>query len=157
MAMPQCCYLAKGAKRRIPDVSAKDVSAKTWRWTFRQKYMPKRLRLKTSAKTFRMQYGAYPVYARSPSPSQRPAFTTIASRSPFPLGLCSCSTSLARWEYKRPPKGPRGTRGTGDISEARFMLCIIPTLLVLSFFFNSRILQTGILSWLCFWFSTNWT
>ena len=40
------------------------------------------------------------------------------------------------------------------ISEARFMLCIIPTLMVLSFFFNSRILQTGILSWFCFWFST---
>ena len=45
------------------------------------------------------------------------------------------------------PKVPRGTRGNGDISisEARFMLCIIPTLMVLSFFFNSRILQTGIL------------
>ena len=27
----------------------------------------------------------------------------------------------------------------------RFMLSIIPTLMVLSFFFNSRILQTGIL------------
>ena len=38
----------------------------------------------------------YPVYARSPSPSQRPAPTTIASRSPFPLGLCSCSTSLSK-------------------------------------------------------------
>ena len=38
--------------------------------------------------------GAYPVYARSPSLSQRPAPTTIASRSPFPLGLCFCSTSL---------------------------------------------------------------
>ena len=41
------------------------------------------------------------------------------------------------------PKGPRGTRGNGDISEARFMLCIIPTIMVLSFFFNSRILKTG--------------
>ena len=40
--------------------------------------------------------GAYSVYARSPSPSQRPAPTTIASRSPFPLGLCSCSTSLSQ-------------------------------------------------------------
>ena len=40
--------------------------------------------------------GAYSVYARSPSPSQRPAPTTIASRSPFPLGLCSCSTSLSK-------------------------------------------------------------
>ena len=36
------------------------------------------------------------------------------------------------------------------------MLCIIPTLMVLSFFFNSRILQTVILSWFRFWFSTNW-
>ena len=43
------------------------------------------------------------------------------------------------------PEGPRGTRGNGDISEARFMLSIIPTLIVLSFFFNSWILQTGIL------------
>ena len=43
------------------------------------------------------------------------------------------------------PKGPRGTRGNGDTSEARFMLCLIPTLMVLSFFFNSRILPTGIL------------
>ena len=36
---------------RIPDVSAKDVSAKTWRRTFRQKNMPKRLRLKSLAET----------------------------------------------------------------------------------------------------------
>ena len=43
------------------------------------------------------------------------------------------------------PKGPRGPRGIGDIPEARFMLSIILTLMVLSFFFNSRILQTGIL------------
>ena len=36
--------------QRIPDVSAKDVSAKTWRRTFRQKNMPKRLRLKNLPK-----------------------------------------------------------------------------------------------------------
>ena len=36
---------------------------------------------------------SYTVYARSPSPSQRPAPTTIASRSPCMLGLFSCSTS----------------------------------------------------------------
>ena len=78
----------------IPDVSAKNVSAETWRRTFWQKYMPERLRLKTFIETFRMICGAYPVHARSPSPSQRPAPTTIASRSPFPLGLCSCTTSL---------------------------------------------------------------
>ena len=65
----------------------------------------------------RMICGAYPVYARSPSPSQRPAPTTIASRSPFPLGLCSCY---------------------GDISEARFMLCIIPTLMVSLLFLLSN-------------------
>ena len=79
---------------------------------FPLKNMPKRLRLKTFAETFLMICGAYPVYARSPSPSQRPAPSTIASRSPFPLG---------------------------------FSLSIIPKLMVLSFFFNSRILQTGIL------------
>ena len=42
-------------------------------------------------------------------------------------------------------KGPRGNRGNGDISVVRFILCIFPTLLVLLFFFNSRILQAGIL------------
>ena len=92
-------HIARGfspAFRGIPDVSAKDVSAKTWRRTFRFKKMPKRIRLKTFAETFRMICGAYPVYARSPSLSQRPAPTTIASRSPFPLGLCSCSTSLSK-------------------------------------------------------------
>ena len=30
-----------------------------------------------------------------PHPSRRPASTTIASRSLFPLGLCSCSTSFS--------------------------------------------------------------
>ena len=56
--------------------------------------------LSTSAKTdflrAKIQCAAYPMYARSPSPSQRPAPTTIASRSLFPLGLCSCSTSLSK-------------------------------------------------------------
>ena len=83
---------------------AADVSAKTWRRTFRQKYLPKRLRLKTFAETFRMICGAYPVYARSPSPSQRPAPTTIASRSPFPLDLCSCSTSLSKMGIQAAPR-----------------------------------------------------
>ena len=49
--------------------------------------------------------GAYPLYARSPSPSQRPAPTTIASRSPFPLGLCSCSTSLSKRGIKAASRG----------------------------------------------------
>ena len=47
------------------------------------------------------------MYARSPSPSQRPAPTTIASRSPFPLGLCSCSTSLSKMGTKAAPRGRR--------------------------------------------------
>ena len=94
-----------GDSGRFGKNMAADVSAKTWRRTFQQKHgggrfgkknMPKRLRLKTLAETFRMLCGAYPVYARSPSPSQRPAPTTIASRSPFPLGLRSCSTSLSK-------------------------------------------------------------
>ena len=75
---------------------AADVSAKSWRRTFRQKNMPKRLRLKLFAETFRMICGAYPVFGRSHSPSQRPAPTTIASRSALPLGLCSCSTSFSK-------------------------------------------------------------
>ena len=45
------------------------------------------------------------VYARSPSPSQRPAPTTIASRSPFTLGLCSCSTSLSKMGRLAAPSG----------------------------------------------------
>ena len=102
---------------------------------FDEKNIPKRPRLKTIDETFRMICGAYPVYARSPSPSQRPDPTTIASRSPFPLSLCSCRPRLARWEYKQ-PKGPRGTRGIVDISEARFMPCIIPTVMVLTFFYK---------------------
>ena len=67
--------------------------------------------------------------------SQRPAPTTIPSRSPFPLSLCSCSTSLS--------KGTRGTRGNGDICEAPLILSIIPTILVSLSFFIFRFLQTG--------------
>ena len=71
---------------------------------FGEKNMPKCLRLKTFAETFRMTCGAYPVYSRSSSPSQRPAPTTIASRYPFPLGLCSCSTSLSKMGIKAAPR-----------------------------------------------------
>ena len=40
--------------------------------------------------------GSYTVNARSPPPSQRPAPTTTALRSPFLPNLCSCSTSLSK-------------------------------------------------------------
>ena len=53
------------------------------------------------------------MYARSPSLSQRPAPTTIASRSRSRYVFAPVRPRLARWEYK----GPRGTRGNGDISE----------------------------------------
>ena len=101
MAMPQCFYGFR---------------------TFRQKHgggrfgktnMPERLRLKIFAETFRMICGAYPVYARSPSLSQRPAPTTITSRSPFPLDLCSCSLSLSKMGIYAAP------RGRGALEEMR--------------------------------------
>ena len=117
MAMPQCCYLAKGAKRpshttntikfdRIPfdpcnsikrfDLCPFDQKNSTYlqppgknmaEEVSAEKNMPKRLRLETFAETFRMICGAYPVYARSPSQSQSPAPTTIVSRSPFRWGI----------------------------------------------------------------------
>ena len=61
-------------------------------------------------------------------------------------GVCTLALFDLAWQDGNisSPKCPRGTRGNGNISEARFILCIIPTLLVL-LFFNSRILQTGIL------------
>ena len=110
---------------RIPDVSAQDVSAqdvsaKTWRRTFRQKKYAETSQAKKFAGTSRMIYA---MYARSPSPSQRPAPTTIASRSPFPLGLCSCSTSLSKMGIYAAPRGrgaleEMGTypRGEQDVS-----------------------------------------
>ena len=86
--------------------------------------------------------GAYAVYARSPSPSQRPAPTTIASRSPFPLGLCSSSTSLSKMGIKA------AARGRGALEEMgtypRHVLCFASFLHLRSYRF-SRILQTGIL------------
>ena len=51
---------------------------------------------------------------------------------------------LIRWEHKQ-PQGAGGTKRNRDVSEARLVLCIIPTLLVLLFSLNSKILQTGIL------------
>ena len=79
---------------------------------FGKKNMPKRLRLKIFDETF-MICGAYTVYARSPSPSQRPAPSTIASRSPFRLGLRSCSTSLSKMGIWAAP------RGRGALEEMR--------------------------------------
>ena len=137
MAMPHCCYLAKGAKRpshttntikfdRIPFDPCNSIKRfdlcpfgfRTFRHkTFRQQdggrrfgnfLLPKRLWCRNVFTAGERRFGnkfsvlslsnvgAYSVYARSPSPSQRPAPTTIASRSPFPLGLCSCSTSLSK-------------------------------------------------------------
>ena len=57
--------------------------------------------------------GSLTMYARSPSPSQPPAPNTIASRSPFPLGLCSCSTSLSKMGTWAAP------RGCGALEEMR--------------------------------------
>ena len=49
--------------------------------------------------------GSYTAYRCSPSPSQRPAPTTIAGGSPFPLGLCSCSTPLRKIGTEAAPRG----------------------------------------------------
>ena len=98
---------------RIPDVSAKDVSAKTWRRTFRQKNMPKRLRLKSLAETFRMICGAYSVYARSPSPSQRPAPTREFKSSKF-----------SSWSRKLGPGlGLESRRSRGKSLEEKSRIC----------------------------------
>ena len=99
---PQCCYLAKGAKR--------------------------------------------PSHTTNTKKFDRIPFDPCNSIKRFDL----CPFHQKNSTYLQPPnisgpKGPRGTRGNGDICEARFMLCIIPILMVLSFFFSSRILQTGIL------------
>ena len=90
---------------RILDVSVTDVSATIRRRTFRRQKCRRNVFVtETSSrklKTFVLEAkilkcGANAVYARSPSPSQRPAPTTIDAQSPFPLGLCSCSTSLSK-------------------------------------------------------------
>ena len=61
----------------------------------------------TSTTTTTTTTTTYTVYARLPSPSQRPAPTKIASRSSFPLSLCSCSTSLSKMGIKAAPRGHR--------------------------------------------------
>ena len=138
MAMPQCCYLTKGAKRpshttkkikfdRIPfdpcnsikrfDLYPFDQKNSTYLqppntiWfnffveSFGLKFLSQvTTKLNQLHSNSRNKYVnsrkyhivAYAVYARSPSPSQRPAPTSIASRSSFPLGLCSCSNSLSK-------------------------------------------------------------
>ena len=48
------------------------------------------------------------------SPSQRRAPTTIAPRSQFRLGLCSCSTSLSKMGTRADPRAP-GQRKWGHI------------------------------------------
>ena len=83
------------------------------------------------------------MYARSLPPLQRPAPTIFASFVPARSWLLF---DLAQHDGNiSGSKGPRGTGGNRDISEARFILCIIPKILVLFLFFTSRILQAGIL------------
>ena len=60
----------------------------------------------------KLGFGKLGIYPRSSSPSQRPAPTTIASRSPFPLGLCSCS-DFERFGKRRFGKRRFGKRRFG--------------------------------------------
>ena len=149
MAMPQCCYLAKGAKRpshttntikfdRIPfdpsnsikwfDLCPFDqknsthlqppVSAKIWWRTFRQIYIYIYFLISQFAGGCSSYINSTKKYAETSQAKiicrnvsyemwgisgvctlsltvAKTTPTTIASRSPFPLGLCSCSTSLS--------------------------------------------------------------
>ena len=61
--------------------------------------------------------GSNTVYARSPSPLQRAAPTTITPRSPFPL--CSCSTSLSKMGTRAAPRGRRPPEGSGAYPTAK--------------------------------------
>ena len=65
------------------------------------------------------------MYARSPLPSQRPATTTIASRSPFPLGLCSCSTSISKMGTLAAPRGSGALKEWGQIRGPKTLLCYL--------------------------------
>ena len=89
------------------------------------------------------------MYARSPL--QRPAPTT-----PFPLGNCSYSTSLSQIKNISGLKGPRGTRGNGDISKARFIR-IIPTSLNKLIFYKLDLIQNNTTVQFVEKSSTNWT
>ena len=55
------------------------------------------------------------------------------------------------------PKGPRGTRGNENITEARFMLSIIPTLIVSSFFFTVSAGHGNKFDRICSNFNFEWT
>ena len=68
----------------------------------------------------------------------------IVAKTSSQLHFCSCSTSLRKIGTLASPRAA-GNRGNVDITEARFITCNIPTLLVFLFFFNSRILQNGFL------------
>ena len=129
--MPQCCYLTKGAKR--PSHTTNTI--KFDRIPFDPCNSIKRFDLCP----FDQKISTYLLpLAKTISHYDRFAIS-VPARSLLLFDLAWQDGNMSR------PKGPRGTRGNGDISEAHFMLCIIPTLVVLSFFFNCRILQTGIL------------
>ena len=147
MAMPQCCYLAKGAKRpshttntikfdRIPFDSCNSIKRFDLS-PFDQKISTY---LQPPAKNIcrNVSYEMWGIsgvctldltVAKTSSHYDRFAIS-VPARSLLLFDLASQDGNIGG------PKGPRGTRGNGDISEARFMLCIIPTLMVLSFFYK---------------------
>ena len=65
---------------------------------------------------------SYTVYARSASPSQRPAPTTIGSRSLFPLGLCSFSNSLSKMGTLVAPRSRGALEEKGHIRRPKTLL-----------------------------------
>ena len=60
------------------------------------------------------------VYARSPSPLQRPGPTTIASRSLFPQDLCSFSTSFSKMKNQAAPNTRRALGEIGIYSRSAY-------------------------------------
>ena len=90
-----------------------DVSAKTWRRTFRQKNMPKRLRLKTFAETIRMICEAYPVYGIIGRRNYRNntkhkmclGYVPISSSAQRPLGAAYIPILLSEVEQEQRPSG----------------------------------------------------
>ena len=105
--------LPPGGSLRIPDVSAKDVSAKTWRRTFRQKNMPKHLRLKICRNVSHDICDVCTLaltVAKTSSHYDRFAIF-VPARSLLLFDLAQQDGNISG------PKGPRGTTGNGHISE----------------------------------------